>query len=87
LQVRKEIVISCERSIQRKRFPDKQITIKKETETGKPYRSQTIKPMTMATTSKAPRTYLLDDNQDSDGAAELKNKVELSEPETFSGTF
>ena len=42
-------------------------------------RSKAITPMTMATTSSAPRIYLLDANHDSDCSDELKNGAELSE--------
>ena len=42
-------------------------------------RSQTIAPMTRATTKSAPRTYLLAANQDSEGNAELRNGAALSE--------
>src|ERR1039458_6222945 len=41
--------------------------------------------MTTATTSKAPRMYLLAANQDSDGADELRNRAELSEAGTSAG--
>jgi hypothetical protein len=48
-------------------------------------RSQAIALITKATTSNAPRTYLLAANHDRDGAAELENIAEVPKPAEFAG--
>jgi hypothetical protein len=70
-EVRKGIVICRRHSIHRKD------SRKRRNEAEECQRSQTITPMTIATTSNAPRMYLLAANQDSE--AEPNSKLEQSE--------
>src|SRR5271165_5573298 len=81
-EVRKGIVI-C----RRRGFRENNQRKEKEGGFSNYQRSQTINPMTMATTSNAPSTYLLAANHDSEEAAEPENKAESSRPGASAETF